>query len=458
MAGIGFELRKMLGRGTFIEGARAYTYAGLIGSGPWVLSILGMLLIGILCASIVVPPSLVTQFQTTITYLVACSLILTGGLQLVLTRYCSDRLFEQQPQKVLPALHGCLLAAMVPATGLGIGMGLTLPRVGSLYIILTLANWIALCGIWILAVLLSGLKHYRALVTLFGVGYGSAVLLAYPFSLLGWGLEGLLSAFLIGQLLLLGGMWMLVTRTYPARRWISLDLLRSPRFYPSLMVAGMAFNIGIWADKFIFWFSPSTSAEVISILRNSLVYDVPVFLAYLTIVPGMAIFLLRIETDFVEYYDKYYDAVRYGGSLNHIQTMRSEMALTVRTGLAQIGKWQAIATMLALMVGDRLMAWLDLPLELLPLFHAQVIGAGLQVIIMATINVLFYFDRRREVAWITLFFMLSDIAFTALSLQLGTSYYGYGFAVAALLTVALGLTLLDRCLNHIDFDTFMKQP
>lgn len=48
MAGIGFELRKMLKRDSLLGLLRAYTYAGIISSGPWILSIVGILLIGIL--------------------------------------------------------------------------------------------------------------------------------------------------------------------------------------------------------------------------------------------------------------------------------------------------------------------------------------------------------------------------------------------------------------------------
>ena len=55
MAGIGFELRKLLRKDSLLGLVQAYAYAGVIGSGPWVLSIVGMLLIGFLSASVVVP-------------------------------------------------------------------------------------------------------------------------------------------------------------------------------------------------------------------------------------------------------------------------------------------------------------------------------------------------------------------------------------------------------------------
>ena len=69
---------------------------------------------------------------------------------------------------------------------------------------------------------------------------------------------------------------------------------------PSLVAVGLLYNLGIWADKFMFWFFPPTSQPIIGALRASLIYDLPVFLSYLSIIPGMAVFLVRIETDFVE--------------------------------------------------------------------------------------------------------------------------------------------------------------
>jgi uncharacterized membrane protein len=86
MAGIGFELRKMLRRDNLSGMLGAYAYAGIISSGPWILSIVGILLIGMLSLPFVVPGSLITQFQVSVTYLIAGSLILTGPMQLSFTR------------------------------------------------------------------------------------------------------------------------------------------------------------------------------------------------------------------------------------------------------------------------------------------------------------------------------------------------------------------------------------
>ncbi|MBP9059695.1 MAG: histidine kinase, partial [Rhodoferax sp.] len=87
MAGIGFELRKLLKKQTYAGLLQAYAFAGIISSGPWVLSIIGIMLIGLFSMGVVVPQSAIAQFQVTVTYLFLTSLIVTGLVQLSFTRF-----------------------------------------------------------------------------------------------------------------------------------------------------------------------------------------------------------------------------------------------------------------------------------------------------------------------------------------------------------------------------------
>ncbi len=82
MAGIGFELRRLLKRENLLGLIQAYGYAGVISSGPWVLSIVGILIIGVLSYAVVLPDVRIVQFQVTVTYIIAISPILTGVFQL----------------------------------------------------------------------------------------------------------------------------------------------------------------------------------------------------------------------------------------------------------------------------------------------------------------------------------------------------------------------------------------
>ncbi|HYF60232.1 MAG TPA: exopolysaccharide Pel transporter PelG [Burkholderiaceae bacterium] len=456
MAGIGFELRKLLQRDSLLSMLRAYAYAGVVSSGPWVLSIVGMLAVGFLAVSRGGDDAPVVQFQVTVTWLIACSLILTGFFQLAFTRYVADRLFERRRDAVVPAYHGVLAAVATLAGAIGLVAAFTVFREETVaYRLLALAAFVLLSLVWIATVFLSGLKRYRAIVSLYAVGYGTTVLGAI--ALRGFGLEGLLAGFVVGQALLFAGMQALIARDFPVNAFVSFDAFRRPLRYPTLAWIGLLYNLGVWIDKFVFWAWPPTSEAVIGPLRASVVYDLPVFLAYLSIIPGMAVFLVRIETDFVEHYDAFYGAVRGGGSLQAIERHRNGMVATVRTGLFEMAKIQAIAVSLLFVAGERLLASLGISDLYLPLLYVQTIAAGLQVMFLSILTVYFYLDKRRVVLALCGAFVVLNLALTVLSLRLGPQAFGYGFAVALLLCVAAGLVALSRSFQRLEYSTFMLQ-
>lgn len=457
MAGIGFELRKLLEKDSYFGMFQAYAYAGIISSGPWVLSIVGILFVGFLSIGVVFPHVAIVEFQVSVTYLILSSLILTGFIQLGFTRFIADCLFKKQDKQVLPNFNGMLLIVTSVSGIFGLlAIFLFFSGMSVTYRMLMLAGFVILCAIWVATIFLSGMKQYKEIVILFAVGYSVTVLGALL--LRSKGMEGLLFGFVIGHFVLLFGMVTLTLRTFPMEdATIAFDFMRPGAMYISLVWAGFIYNLAVWADKLIFWFYPDTSQSIIGALRASLIYDLPIFLAYLAIIPGMAVFLVRIETDFVEYYEKFYDAVREGGSLDHIETMRDNMLFTVKQGLFEIVKIQAIAVLLVFVLGERLLDWLGISTLYLPLLYIDVVAAGLQVVLLGVLNVFFYLDKRRIVVFLCLLFLLSNILLTSLSLYLGAYYYGYGFALSLLITVLTGMHLLSRKLDLLEYETFMLQ-
>ena len=457
MAGIGFELRKLLEKDSYFGMFQAYAYAGIISSGPWVLSIVGILFVGFLSIGVVFPHVAIVQFQVSVTYLILSSLILTGFIQLGFTRFIADSLFKKKDKQVLPNFNGMLLIVTSVSGVFGLlSLFLFFSGMSVTYRVLMLSGFVILCAIWVATIFLSGMKQYKQIVILFAVGYSVTVLGALLMRSMG--MEGLLFGFVIGHFVLLFGMITLTLRTFPPDdSTLAFEFMRPGAMYTSLVWAGFIYNLAVWADKLIFWFYPDTSQNIIGALRASLIYDFPIFLAYLAIIPGMAVFLVRIETDFVEYYEKFYGAVREGGSLDHIETMRDNMLFTVRQGLFEIVKIQAIAVLLVFVLGERVLGWLGISTLYLPLLYIDVVAAGLQVVLLGVLNVFFYLDKRRIVVFLCLLFLLANILLTSLSLFLGPYYYGYGFALSLLITVMTGMHLLSRKLDLLEYETFMLQ-
>ena len=456
MAGIGFELRKILKRDNLLALIQAYTYAAVISSGPWVLSIVGILIIGLLSYAIVVPNFLVAQFQVSVTYVIAMSLIFTGPFQLAFTRFTADRLFEKNNDVILTNYHSVTLFVTVIGGTLGLLCVVFLFPVQSvMYRLLLLSAFVVMCNIWIATIFLSGMKQYREIVWLYFFGYVLTV--AASLALRRFGLEGLMGGFVIGQAMLLTGMAVLILRNYPAKQFISFEFFDRRFLYPALLTIGLLYNLGIWIDKFIFWYNLDTSQPIIGPLRASVIYDLPVFLAYLSIIPGMAIFLLRMETDFVEFYDQFFREVRSGGSLESIEECRNGMSETIRLGIFEIVKIQTIAGLLLIVVGQSMLSWLGISTLYLPLLYIDVIAAGLQVVLLGILNVFFYLDKRRIVLTLCSVFVVLNLVLTLVSVHLGPAFYGYGFAVALLTVVVMGLVLLQRKLAVLEYETFMLQ-
>jgi polysaccharide biosynthesis protein PelG len=457
MAGIGFELRKLLKKQTYSGLFQAYAFAGLISSGPWVLSIIGIMLIGVLSLGSVFPKDAISQFQVTVTYLFLISLIGTGLVQLSFTRFVADRIFEKNDVAILPNFNGLILVASIISVLLALPAAAFLfPEQTVLYRLLFILGLAIMSAIWIATVFLTGMKHYRAIVLIFFIGYSATLGLAMLFRPF-LGMDGLLLGFVLGHYLLLMGMIWLIYRNYQSDQFIAFDIWKSGAMYGSLMATGFLFNLGAWVDKLMFWYYPATGQQVIGPLHASVIYDFPIFLAYLSVIPGMAVFLVRIETDFVEYYMKFYDAVREGATLDYIERMRNHMVYYVQRGLFDIAKIQAIAVLVTFALGGVLLETVGISTLYLPLLYVDVVGVALQVVLLGILNVLFYLDQRRAVVGLTGLLVVSNTVFTAISLYLGAAWFGYGFALAMLLTVLTGIWVLNRTLERLEYQTFMLQ-
>ncbi|MBX3192141.1 MAG: exopolysaccharide Pel transporter PelG [Labilithrix sp.] len=454
MAGIGFELRRHLRKETFAGAARAYFLASVVGSGPWILSIGSMLVIGLVAESTHRGVQTVTPFLATITYLMACSLTLAGFLQLLFVRFVADRLFEEKTAAVAPNLIGALLLTTVVSGTLGAVVAAATFHDHVAFRMLLVATFVTLCDVWILSGLLSGVKAYRDVVAVFALGYGITVALSLVLGRLG--LTGHLAGFFVGHAVMLFAMLALVLRRYPTDRFIAFDFLDRKKIFAGLALTGGLLNAAVWIDKFVFWMNPITSEPLVGPIRYSVVYDVPIFVAYLSVVPGMAVFFVRIETDFAEHYQRYYDAVRRGDTLDDVRRLRAGLADAARTGIHDVFRVQGLTVVVLLMIRQKALAVFRIPAFYSYLFSVDVAGVGFQVVLLATLTVLFYLDCRKLALCLVAFFAFANLALSLASLQLGPRFYGFGFLAAAGVTSLIALSLLSRQLQRLDYDTFMR--
>ncbi len=436
---------------------KAYTYAALLSSGPWVISIIAILLIGFVNILTLNDYTHTIRFQIIVTYAfaMAASLVITGGIQLPFTRYISDLIFDHQEEKILPVFFGTLFVLLTSSAIIIVPLTFFLfsDRPPS-FAILVASTFLTLCLLWIANILAASLKLYRHVLFSYFVAYGIIAILAIAY---GYNTRLLLLSFLIGNLILFGALTTMIIYRFPSKELFSFDFFKQKHFYFSLALAGLFYNLGTWIDKFIFWYHPLTGEIVIGKLRASVAYDLPIFLAYLSIIPGIAIFFFRLETAFALNYHRFFDAIRNGGTLALIYDYKDNMVRTIRLAIREIIVIQGIVDIFIFLYAPAIFKLLNIPQLYLGLFYIDTIGAELQLAFMAMLAMLYYMDRQSAAMWLSLVFLVLNASLSLLTIYMGPATFGYGYAVSLLVSFIASLVVIRRTMERIEYETFMLQ-
>jgi uncharacterized membrane protein len=336
---------------------------------------------------------------------------------------------------------------------------------GGAYLFFQISTLHKLCGVmlflivsltWLAMVFLSAVKDYKSIVYGFAAGSLISIVGAFQLSRI-LAMEGYLVGYLAGQAVIFFWLLARLLREFAfAGLWNRAFLSYFHKFW-DLMVIGFCFNLGIWADKFVFWFAPDSRLSVPWFRTNDL-YEGPVFFSYLTIVPTLALFLIKVETVFYEHYRQYYAKVVGKQDMSGILREKGLMVLALKESLREVFVLQGSLTLLCLIFTPTLARMSNLmPLQI-PLLRVALIGAFLQVLLLLNVIILFYFDLRRSVLAVTLVFLTSNTVLSLLTTRLGFQFYGYGYTYACLISLMLGFFMLDAKIKDLEYITFAGQP
>jgi uncharacterized membrane protein len=455
MAGIGFELRKIQQKNSYISDLAAYVYGAMVSSGPWLMSVLCLAVLGVTGTGLL-EKSEGEIFRTTVVYTYAASLIFIGIFQLVTTRHLADTLFNKDLEKLSRSYVTIL--CVVLCTGFPLGtLAVSLLQLSFFYKLITLLLFLTVCSLWIQMIFLSALKDYRTIFYAFVLGTGTSVLSAWLFETY-WGLEGFLFGYTLGQaalmFLLLGK---ILTELPLGKEFWDKTLLQAFSTYKDLAVIGLIYNLAIWIDKILFWSAPD-SRLITPMLRAHDLYDSPVFLAYLTIVPAMSMFMIKAETTFYEHYLAYYAKIMERHNLKTILAEKHNIIRVINTGARELLLVQGGLTLVCILFAPQIAETARLSPIQVPLLRTCLVGAFLQALLTMLTILLFYFEFRKSVLVVTSVFLLGNWGLSSISITLGLPYYGYGYCYSCLLALLAGLYLLSKGIRDLEYLTFAKQP
>ena len=457
MAGIGFELKRLYRKEGVLAQIRAHAYAVAVTVGPMLLCMVMILAMLAFLARAGAPLAERELFLATAIYGFIFSLLLTGGLTMVLSRFLADRLFQKAYVHLQSSWYGAatvgLIAAFAVAWGFLWRVEASFGYKAAAYLLFA-----ELVVLWIQNVHLTVLKAYRkiALHVLAGAATASAV---------GWlllhvapnaGATGAIAAMDAGLLVV-----MLLTARHYGRAFPPADSQRFWAFLshfrrvPSLFWIGTFLYGGAFVHLFVYW-SGGEGREIAGAFRVSPFFDLPAFYAFLTVVPTLVAFVVSVETSFYDKFRLYYRNVLGGGTLRDIARAKEDMQRTLLREIRFLMEVQLLFTVFALALGIKLLPLTGFTGQQLDLFITLALGYYLYILAFVLLLILLYFDDRKGALWIAAGFVAANASLAVWSMA--ASLDGLGLLIASFLAVVAALVRLIRVLRHLDYRTYCSQP
>jgi uncharacterized membrane protein len=454
MAGIGFKLRKIFEYDTYLDTIRGIIFSASISGGPIFFSILCLSLLGIYSTAFISSQNM-KVFLVTIVYIFAFSLISTGITQLLLTRYFSDVIYANEIHRIIPSFCSALTLTVFVQLLIGLPFIFHL-QLDFTYRLTTLMLFITVGCIWQIMIFLSAMKNYNIIVVAFIVSLSLSFLLA---KVLGkkYGLTGFLHGYTIGQIVLLVILLARVFLEFQSSDKPDFDFFKYFKKMPELLLIGLFYNLGIWIDKIIFWFSEQ-GEQVNSILFAYTNYDGAMFFAYLTVIPSYAFFLVKVETEFYGFFRAFYLTILNKKPYNEISEQKNNIAKTLRESFLGLIKIQGTVTLLSLLFSREIASFFRLPVLGTLILEKALIAAFLQMLLLTAMIFMMYFDIRKKLVQVTAVFLGGNILFTILTLKMGYNFYGYGYLLASLTALILAYHILNNYMKELEYQTFVSQP
>lgn len=451
MAGIGFELNKLAKRDDLMGTVGAYMHSAMAIAGPWLFTVIALAAITLLHGGSGDDLDIL-NFRGVIIYNFSFSLVLAAPIFMVMTRYLADAIH----------MKNVTLAPSVMIESLLLVFLLQLPVAILFYVIYfdlpmslriaAFANMFLISSVWLLGVFLTALKDYNAISKTFLIGMGVSILASYI--LKEYGATGMVMGFNIGLAVIVFALIARILAEYPYR--LSNQFALRPYFkkYRELALGGLFYNAAIWMDKWVMWFAPEAN-ELPSGMVFYQDYDSAMFLAFLTIIPSLALFVFSIETRFFRHYRRFYEQILDHAPLSRLRKYQTDITESIFAGGRNLIFLQGAICFVTILLAPRIFEAMHMFFMQLGMFRLGTLGALFHVLLIFQCIILSYFDCRRSTMYIYLFFLVTNAIFTWISMEAGFSYYGYGYFLSSAISFIIAGFIVISHVRKLPFHSFI---
>jgi len=449
VAGIGFELQRVLRRGGIGSFVKVALSGIMIVAGPWLLSIIGIFLIGRFAGFTLREGR--SLFMGVIIYSYAFSLFIFGGSHYIFTRLLSDLIYLKKNRQAASLLLFFSLIVIVLAAGISVTamLRISVPGVSRplLFKSFAVAFFVIINLAWLLMIFISLLKKY---VAIFLVFLGGMTLSVIGVLFLGriMALGGAMLGFFAGQGLTVVLLLILSFQEYrPAEVKETLKALVAyfPK-YGFLFLSGLFYYWGIWIDKMVFWITVGQPVPG-TFFRLFDTYDIPVYLANLTMIPGLVYFIVVLETDFYSHLKGFLQSLGEG-ILGDIQKRKNLLLVKLKAGLREQSLFQGVITAAFLILApslSRIFSGLDVSL-----LRITMLAVFFQLLFLTEMTFLFYFEQYRPSFVAALAYFIVNLGGSLATAYSGKEFFGLSYLAAGIVSSMICALYLFKIVHKAD--------
>lgn len=438
---------------------RAYGYTGMVTTGPMLLGICFLLGIGMIGGFFGLPKGDRELLNSMITYGLLFSLLLSSGSSMVITRYISDMLFSGEGRRILPSLKGLMLL-MLPLGDLLYGIFLFFAGITLTQALWSLLFFNELLVVWTEMNYMTAIKDYKGIL----VSYVAAIAAAFLSSALGSyifgaSIEVLLFGVSVGYGLMLCMNYLFLNSFFPRGESGYFQFLDWFEDYRELGFVGFCTTVGLFSHLVAAWFGPF-GKQVQGLYYGAPQYDIPALFAFLTITVTTVNFVASVEVNFYPKYRRYYELFNGKGSLRELELAEENMLGVMSRELSYTAKRQLFVTALTLSLGLSLLLRLPLGFDSMMegYFRILCVGYGLYAVGNVMLLLLLYFTDYTGAAWASGIFAISSTLLCILSFLLDSRFYGFPFALSAMLYFLICWQRLGDFTSSLPYHILSRQP
>jgi uncharacterized membrane protein len=424
----------------------------MVVAGPWLMSILTIAVLfqvfefrGLALGDL---------FIGVVVYSYAISLVVFTGVHMLFTRILADKIWEDKHGEASTFLmsFSIILTLVTGALGFSLVFFWDLSFLGEIELLFKLSAvsfFVFLNLFWVLMLFISLLRWYGRILMVFAFGMIASVVMAYYLSE-PWGVGGGMLGFALGHGLVILVLYLFSFQAYPPANVLGQGEFiwkTFKKFWP-LVAAGGLFQVGQWLDKMMYWFLQNPD---ISGIRLYPAYDTAVYLANLSLIPGLVFFVIVSETRFYSVLNRFLVSI-IKAPYAAIQRKKVTLLRSLDQNLRDQGAFQAMVTVILILISDQIGALFQLdPLVLRLAF----LTAYLLLFFLTIMNFMYYFEYYKMAATVSLTLVLLNAGFTFLTILFDLPP-GLGILLALVILVPLSYGALKKGAQRLDQVIFTR--